>query len=436
MKTSQANQKSLDNVVNNYPVDNVKSGRKSPKSLKNGSYKTIIRKLQCWVKRNSQIRSVRMCCSFAVEAVVSLTTSPNGNACFLGLNRCRNTTSCPVCSYERGLLRARQITEVARPIYETGGTAVLLTLTIPHDITDGLKQQVQKLNQAWNRLIRGEFGKKCARFNKNDCSLWVRSFDWTTGQNGNHSHLHNQIYFETAPTKQEFFELRTLCWKKWLKIVFSIFKRNPRRDCFEMEEIYDVEGVANYTNKIASFAFEVACGGSIHTKAKGGGLNVWGLLDAIEKEENQAKREILTRKWRMFEDQTRKLRTITFSKTFRERIEELEEEEDIKNLKDNNKENKVQVELRADLFKLIKRKDDTANVLELFEAFVAGEEAAEPIAKEVQAIASKFSIETEYFNQNEMEKDWGFVAFKIQRWKFYRTKPEFYTTPHNLLISS
>ena len=46
--------------------------------------------------------------------------------------------------------------------------------------------------------------------------------------------------------------------------------------------------------------------------------------------------------------------------------------------------------------------------------------AAEPIAKEVQAIASKFSVETEYFNQKEMEKDWGFVAFNV----FYQTLAE------------
>jgi hypothetical protein len=434
MKTARQNtgdQTRLDNIEDNSPVGDNHYNAKALKPKKIWTYRRIINRLQKWVKKHTNIKSVQCCCSFALNSSVEmLVRASSGAASWAGLNVCGNTTTCPVCSQQKGIQRARQVDSVAVPIIEAGGSGVMLTLTVPHLIKDDLKTQVQNLNKCWDRLMRGKFGKKCGQYNKNNKTIWVRSWDWTTGQNGNHSHLHNLIMFERQPTQAELIELEIFAWENWARIVESVFKREASIKAFKMEEVSNVKGVSAYNNKISSFAFEIACGGSIDTSSAKTSFNIWELIWAIEEEQDEEKKKILLRKFRMFEKQTKKLRTISFSKTFRERIVEDEE------LKKEDEEKKVVLRIREDLWKLVVKREHTSSLLELYEAVASGDEAAKPIFESVESLTSKYSEETKFIDEESMEKEWDGIAFRISAWMFYKNKPEFYNSQHSILVPS
>lgn len=424
----------LERVGNNSSEQLSLEPDKCPKTKKIIPFRRVISTLHNFVKKNTQIKTVRNCCSFAIGGAVELAVSPQGgNAHFVGLNTCRNTTGCPACSYSGAMKSARQLQGVAKPVFEMGGSGVMLTLTIPHLVNDDLREQIQKLSKCWNRLIQGKFGKECARLSGGE-NLWVRAFDYTTGENGHHPHLHNGILFHREITDEELVELELLCWKKWEKIVKSVFGRKPTKKAFLMERMRGMKGVSEYNNKIGSVAFEIASGGSINTEAKGDSLNIWQLIWSIREEENPVKRNALMKKWMCFEKATLNLKTITFSKTFREKIKELEEDDDVEEEIEETEEKKTVLTIREDLYKVIRDSQDTMPLLELYEAYTTGDESVEPLVHLVEEITEVYDTEGEYINQKEMERDWGFISFRIQRWMYYRDKPEFYSTPHRLLV--
>ena len=180
---------SLGNIDTNYPIE------KKDKLFQGVGF--IISNLQKVVREICFSKKVRACSTFALNRDCELRTDKNGGkARFSGTNKCLNTTICPTCSQMLSVCRAKQINDVCVPIIKDGGEGFMLTLTIPHLKKDSFQKLQRQLNTCWARLMRQKFGKKVASYNNNSKPLWVKSFDYTMTNNGNHNHFHVLIMVE------------------------------------------------------------------------------------------------------------------------------------------------------------------------------------------------------------------------------------------------
>lgn len=427
METSTASNSGVHSIETNCRV----CGEDLDKTKRKQGLQWVLKKLQRTVQAITYKKSVKTCSSFAVNrsCEIKISTEGSPNARFTGLNSCLNTTICPPCAHRLGVERAKKITSVAEPVMHAGGSGMMLTLTIPHLRKDNFKWLNKNLNHCWHALMRQKIGKHFGKLNKDNRPLWVRSWDYTWSINGDHVHLHCLVLFENTPTEEHFKKLEFDVIDAWLKLVKKNLKRKGSRKACKVERVYNVEGVAKYNNKIGSVAFEIASSGITKTSKKGS-LNIWELIWAIQTETDPERKETLIKKFRTFEKQTTKLRTISFSKSFREKIEGIEEELE----EEENNNTKSVLKIRADLFKLVRKADDTMDLLDLFNAHYEGDISAKPVVEFIERICDKYNDEQCFIDEEQMEKDWGVASFRLRRWSYYRFRPEHFNQPHRLLI--
>jgi hypothetical protein len=387
-------------------------GKKSPSKHAVG---VVLDKLQKIAQGISTKKGVRECSKFATGRSVKMRVdNKSGNVRFTGLNRCLNSTSCPRCSHILGTARAKGIDSVAVPVIEGGGAGVMVTLTIPHHRKDKFIDLRRVLNKSWDALMRQKFGITCGKFNRNGKPLWVKSFDYTWGRNGDHLHFHCMILFEAGLTEDEFTELEDLCTRSWIKLVKKNFRRDASPEALKFERAYDVEGISKYNDKISSVAFEIASRGTTK-QSKSGSMNVWELLWLCKHEPDDAKRKSYKRKFRQYEKDTHKLRTISYSKSFKERLDEtkLSKEEVIEKQDETSSE---VLAIRNDLWALVNQRGDRINLLELFNSYFTGDEELKPIIEEVMKVCNRYGEDSNNYNEEQMSKDWGDVSWKITLW--------------------
>jgi hypothetical protein len=134
----------------------------------------------------------------------------------------------------------------------------------------------------------------------------------------------------------------------------------------------------------------------------------------------------------MFEKQTHKLRTISFSKCFREKIEEEELNEYKPEQQDQHSEEVLK--LRTDLWKMIQEREDSMNLLELINCYGMGDTHLKPLVDAVEAVAEKYSLENDYYDEEQMRLDGGHVSWRIRGWIFRRFKPELYNEMNQYIV--
>ena len=439
VRKTNDNPSRLDDVGTNCRSNDNHPVLKQGKSVLNQTVKKIlspweiIRGLQRVVRVHTGQKGVKTCSTFSVaKSNVMRVSSKGGNARLMGLNKCLNTTSCPTCSYIRGTQRARQIDLVAKPVIDAGGCGVLLTLTLPHLRKDNLRHLNKVLSECFHSLMRNSFGRAIGKFNDDNKPLWCRSWDWTWGRNGDHSHLHVLLLFQTKPDPVMMQILKSECFDKWCNLVEKKLGRTPSYQAYDWTPVYDVSGVANYNNKISSLAFEIAAGG-IQKKSNGESLNIGELILAIEQEGDEERRKILIRKFKMYEKQTHKLRTISFSKSFKDKMKK-EEEAQEDEIQEDDTNSKELFKIRSDLTKMIMRKGDLPSLYQVVNAYTLGDETTKDLFVKIVAITEKYSEDTMLFDDEQMSRDWDGVAWAMKAWTFYRHTPAYYHHKHSDLI--
>lgn len=411
----------------NGSLDNNKTNcRVSENSERKQGVSFILNKLQRVVQTITTKKTVRDCSKFATQKSVAIRVSKNGggNAKAVGLNRCLNTTTCPRCSHMLGVKRAKEIDSVAVPLMEAGGDGFMLTLTIPHLRKDKFNDLRKIINKCWHSLMRQRFGKKLASYCNDNQACWVRSFDYTWTLNGHHMHFHNLLLTDQKLSDVEVIELQMMVEDCWVKLLRKFGDKIGSVDAIKLERVYDVSGVSKYNNKISSTAFEIASRGTTkHSYSNS--MNVWELIAAIElarKEEDDDRYLKLLNSFKNYEDNTHKLRTITYSKGFKQRLEVPDWEE----VKEKMQEESIEVcKIRTDLWKLVRNRNDDINVLELINHWSVGtsDPKSEELVKELMTICHLYNEDDGLIDDVRMEQDWIRFSFKLKRWIFKNYPP-------------
>lgn len=113
-------------------------------------------------------------------------------AFFGGLEVCANVWACPVCAAK---ISERRREELKRGIEEAKaqGLAVsMLTLTVPHKITDDLRALLDQLSAAQTKLWKDKAGKTL--ISRYAIEGRIRALEVTYGDNGFHPHMHILLF--------------------------------------------------------------------------------------------------------------------------------------------------------------------------------------------------------------------------------------------------
>jgi hypothetical protein len=113
----------------------------------------------------------------------------DGSAYYCGLETCGNVWLCPVCSAKIHHRRAAELREVLEAWEGRGGAASLVTITVPHDLTDPLSKLVDAERTAWKHVTAGAAWLRLKR--KFGIAGHVIALELTWGdENGWHPHYH------------------------------------------------------------------------------------------------------------------------------------------------------------------------------------------------------------------------------------------------------
>lgn len=145
------------------------------------------------------------------------------NVSFGGLQTCQLTKVCPACSKKESFLEAIAVRAAQRACLGRGGTVLLLTLTIPHEVGEALSDLLTLLNSVYKSL------RKCKAFQiQRKQGLFIgdiKKLEATySAQNGWHPHYHLLLFLNHRLSPSAVEDLRVQLANTWSK-AFSKAKR-------------------------------------------------------------------------------------------------------------------------------------------------------------------------------------------------------------------
>lgn len=115
-------------------------------------------------------------------------------AFFGGLEVCANVWACPVCAAKISERRRLELQQGIKEAKAQGLSVAMLTLTVPHKMTDDLRPLLGQLSAAQTKLWKDKAGKGLI----SDFGIVgrIRALEVTYGENGFHPHLHILLFTE------------------------------------------------------------------------------------------------------------------------------------------------------------------------------------------------------------------------------------------------
>lgn len=245
-------------------------------------------------------------------------------AYFYGLRSCRSPHVCPICAERLAAARSEEIAQAAPQWAEGGGQLVFATFTLRHHWGEPLRAVLRRLSRAWRRMVSSRSWKEGVRVHY---AGFIRSLEVTLGPNGWHAHYHALFFFywDEIPSYEEVFSL----WSAAVEAEGG----ECVKDAFSWEVVppADVQEVGRYLAKWGP-------GGEL---AKGRykrsvGLSPWEILKLAGLEAGLIVGEVCVHAlqhakslglpsgvswvalWREYEEATRGLRSVYWSRGLRE----------------------------------------------------------------------------------------------------------------------
>lgn len=210
----------------------------------------------------------------------SVSVEKSGNrAWWGGVSVCGSVWSCPVCSEKIQIKRQAEVLFALRNHRESGGYSLLVTFTHRHNITCGLKGEMEKVANAHRRMkatraykdIRSEFSQ----------IGHIKALEVTYGANGWHPHTHEIWFLEGEGSEEKAKELEQRLYELWADYCGKVGLGLPTRANGVRVDYRDPDGsnldaVGAYVTKWAS---ELT--GNQHKKSRFSGRTPWQILEGL-----------------------------------------------------------------------------------------------------------------------------------------------------------
>ena len=203
----------------------------------------------------------------------------NGKAFYHGLQVCSSVWACPVCAAKITERRRIELAAGMEQAKKQGLQPFLLTLTVPHGISDPLADTLTKLRKAWRYMQSDRAGK--AFWARAGVEGHIRALEVTDGDNGWHPHLHVLLF---VGTPEPMFKARQEASRLWQHCAKKAGLPEPHPDfgC----RLDDGSKAAQYVSKWG-LESEVTKG---HVKKSKAGNSIWDLLRKIREGHTDKKR--------------------------------------------------------------------------------------------------------------------------------------------------
>ncbi len=252
-------------------------------------------------------------------AGVEVRQTDSGRAYFAGLVSCGSVWTCAPCAAKIARTRQLEVTTLLGRHLTAGGTALFLTLTVPHDVGQPLRELRATVAAAWSKLLAGKgWQTLCARYGLIGS---IRALEVTHGRAGFHPHLHVLLFCERRMNDAELAALHAALFGRWAREVERKGLRAPLPGLCPLKVIYSAD-VADYLTKISAVLELTRTDGK---RARGGNRSPFQVLSDYATTRRPADAAI----WREWAEGMKGARQLTFSKGLRERyaVEETTDEE-------------------------------------------------------------------------------------------------------------
>ena len=155
------------------------------------------------------------------DGSVEVRVSSRG-AYFAGLVHCGSVWECPVCMQGIAAGRVEEIRRALDRHRAAGGSAFMLTLTLPHDSGDRLRPMRRHVARAWRYVQTGAPWKRMKE--RIGFVGSIRSLEVTAGVHGWHPHLHVLLFTSSRVGQEVLDEFLEFVYRRWRD---AITRKNP-----------------------------------------------------------------------------------------------------------------------------------------------------------------------------------------------------------------
>lgn len=159
-------------------------------------------------------------CRWRVAGLVGVHAEPGRSGHFTGLERCASVWACPVCSAVIRHRRAVEIQAGADAWGSRGNSTLMLSLTIRHRRSDGLRESLDLLQRAYRRLTSHRAWKSL--LGRHGYVGQIRALEMPWGSaNGWHPHAHVLGFFTGHVTEEQVAEFEREGFRLWQESVIA-----------------------------------------------------------------------------------------------------------------------------------------------------------------------------------------------------------------------
>lgn len=168
---------------------------------------------------------------------------------FSGVQHCGNVWTCPVCSGYVRHQRAEEIAEGARIHTEAGGGLAMVTFTVCHDRSMGLRDSFDVLRDAYSSMAATRAFKSWRA--KTGYIGNVMAQEVTFGKNGWHPHRHSLFFFDSPVDADRAAEMEGELFSMWSRAVERVGGHAVSREAFDVRPVLRGEStLAGYITKV------------------------------------------------------------------------------------------------------------------------------------------------------------------------------------------
>lgn len=169
-------------------------------------------------------------------------------AFYNGLMVCGSVWACPVCAAKISEKRRLELQQAFNIHKSNGGQIALLTLTFSHKKTDRLKDSLNKLTTATNKMFSGRAYQDI----RLDMGILgrIRVSEVTYGKNGFHPHLHIAIFYEN---ETDLVKMKKRMYELWLKACTKVGLTTNKKYGLDLQS---AEHAEEYLSKHGTWSLE------------------------------------------------------------------------------------------------------------------------------------------------------------------------------------
>lgn len=195
---------------------------------------------------------------------------------FSGLETCGSVWHCPVCAARISEQRCQDVEFILDRHHSAGGSAYLMTLTIPHYAAQTCLELLNTVRGIWRSVKQGNPWVRAK--DKYGYLGDIRALEVTHGGNGWHPHLHILIFLRPGVSDLKAEALGLWFYERWARYVHKRGYGPCSIDAFTFKKASGDRGAAEYVGKWG-IAQELT---KTHAKRGKGGRTPWEILRDAE----------------------------------------------------------------------------------------------------------------------------------------------------------